>query len=150
MRATQKADSPDAAAKPANAVKSWRRVTFMARLAPKNGFRQGAGWPRKYRFRATFLDLADFREFNRATHRKDVLFDPPTGPEAGGQRPTALCALGRESVWNIFSLAPLAGRGENDKASSGGAAKAASRMGPRQDNRPSGRGLAPAPRGEVT
>ncbi len=32
--------------------------------------------------------------------------------EAGGQRPTARCALGRESVWIIFSLAPhFAGRG---------------------------------------
>jgi hypothetical protein len=35
--------------------------------------------------------------------------------ETGGQRPTARCALGREIVWFIFSLAPLLrgeGRGE--------------------------------------
>src|SRR5258708_39141107 len=39
----------------------------------------------------------------------------PLAPEARGQRPTALCALGRKGVWTFFSLAPLLrgeGRGE--------------------------------------
>src|ERR1700675_239953 len=49
----------------------------------------------------SFLDFMAVWPVNLSNPRKDVLFDPPPGPEAGGQRPTARCALGRKSVWNI-------------------------------------------------
>jgi hypothetical protein len=35
---------------------------------------------RKRHFAAAFLDFHGLRGFNRADPRKDVLFDPPTGP----------------------------------------------------------------------
>jgi hypothetical protein len=35
---------------------------------------------RKCRFSVTFLDFCGLRGFNASIHRKDVLFDRPTGP----------------------------------------------------------------------
>ena len=51
---------------------------------------------------------AALREVRRALLEADVAL------EVRGQRPTALCALGRKGVWTFFSLAPLL-RGEVQK-----------------------------------
>src|SRR3954447_25200419 len=47
----------------------------------------------------TFLDLWRVRGFNARNLRKDFFSTRRPAREAGGQRPTARCALGRKSVW---------------------------------------------------
>src|ERR1700682_2611671 len=49
----------------------------------------------------SFLDFMAVWPVNLSNPRKDVLFDPPPGPEAGGQGPTARSALGPKSFGNV-------------------------------------------------
>src|ERR1019366_8654689 len=105
-------------AAPASTLRTPRRDMFMARLASKSVFRQGAGRSSgftKTPFAAAFLDFGGSPGFNVANPSERFIFSTRRPvPEAGGQRPTARCALGRKSVWNICSLAPLL-RGEVKK-----------------------------------
>jgi hypothetical protein len=57
--------------------------------------------------RSSFLDFSIPREFKAARQSESVTFsEPPPGPRwAGGQRPTALCALGREGVFSVVLFA---------------------------------------------
>ena len=79
---------------------------LMARLASKPAFRQGGRRPAgsaKCRFSLTFLDFRGLRGLTAALLGKTFFSTRRPALEAGGQRPTARCALGRKSVWNIAS-----------------------------------------------
>src|SRR5258706_613624 len=104
--------TPIAAAAPPSTPRTPRRVRFMARLASKRVFRQGGSrspGSRKRHFALTFLGLSlTFRACGGLTPAiigKTFFSTRRPALEAGGQRPTARCALGRKRVWTIVLAA---------------------------------------------
>src|SRR5258706_11358292 len=99
------------AAAPASTPRTRRRVMGMARLASKCAFRQGHR--RLSRFTKTpfcqrvSLTFEGERGLTPAIIGKTFFSTRRPVLEAGGQRPTARCALGRKSVW-IIGLGVLA------------------------------------------
>src|SRR5437879_13866895 len=93
------------AAAPESNPRTPRRVIFMARLASKRAFRQGGSRVGQVHENAIlpglFLTFAGCGGLTPAIIEKTFFSTRRPAPEAGGQRPTARCALGRESVWNI-------------------------------------------------
>src|SRR5713101_1054709 len=105
MRVIQTEGTPTRAAAPASSPSTRRRVIFMTRLAPKRrasarGWPTGrvhenAIWPR------LFLTFMACGGLTAPILEKTFFSTRRPAPETGGQRPTARCALGRKSVWNI-------------------------------------------------
>src|ERR1700721_1924000 len=83
----------------------------MARLAPKTcaSARGRAGRPasRKCHFAAISLTFGACGGLTPAIIGKTFFSTRRPALEAGGQRPTARCALGRKSVWKVVSLRGL-------------------------------------------
>src|SRR5438270_2927413 len=105
MRDNQMDGTPMTAALPASSPSRWRRVIFMPGLASK--IRVSARVARMVadhengafaQVSLTFLACGGLR---RHFIGKSFFSTRRPALEAGGQRPTARCALGRESVWNV-------------------------------------------------
>src|SRR5450631_1617871 len=110
MRVIQTEGTPTTAAAPASSPSTRRRVIFMARLAPKRRA-SARGWPtgrlhENAILPRLFLTFMVRGGLTAPILEKTFFSTRRPAPEAGGQRPTARCALGRKSVWNIVSSCP--------------------------------------------
>src|SRR6202171_2740756 len=117
MRVIQTEGTPTTTAAPASSPSTRRRVIFMARLAPK-GRASARGWPtgrlhENAILPQLFLTFMACGGLTAPILEKTFFSTRRPVPEAGGQRPTARCALGRKSVWNIV----LPRGGANDEPS---------------------------------
>src|SRR6266851_9849580 len=104
------------AAAPASTPRTRRRVMGMARLASKRAFRQGDH--RSSRFTKpplprVSLTFGGERGLTPAIIGKTFFSTRRPVLEAGGQRPTARCALGRKSVWVVLFAALLRREGRH-------------------------------------
>src|SRR5215203_6193551 len=105
MRDIQTDGTPIAAAAPAKTVSNRRRVIFMVPDWPENacigkGVAQHQGSRNRHLLRR-FLTFGAHGALTAAILGKTFFSTRRPALEAGGQRPTARCALGRKSVLSI-------------------------------------------------
>src|SRR5258707_1130062 len=96
------------AAAPASTPRTRRRVVGMARLASNRVFRQGVRGSSRFKkppLPRVSLTFGGERGLTPAIIGKTFFSTRRPVLEAGGQRPTARCALGRKSVWTTVVAA---------------------------------------------